>query len=273
MLKNLGVFFLHKYRFGNTHFFCRRYLEDRELAAAFDKNHCFANRKSFQVLDQGRVFVKTTVLKRLAIKLRVSFMLSRGEKGYDYPLADLINSLNAEASGALTLKLIGLGYQTRFGLVNKVALLYEYLQGYSDGVQWLLNNPDKSTALVREVHQKIIALHQANCYHLDLWLGNVMVANQGALDIQLIDFEHYVSGQAQDAESLLGFIFGHFYSLHIHERLTEAEYDALSLSALAAVCDVASQRFQRAYKLSKQGQVSRRLRRAFFNKPTLREAA
>lgn len=273
MLSKLSVFFLHKYKLGNKRFFCRRYIRPQELDAVFDESAHLITGKAFYLTDAGRLFVKTTRLKKWTLRLRVSLLWSRGAKGYDYPLADLINSLNVEASGVPTPKLIGFGYQSYLGLVTKISLLYEFLSSYSDGVKWLRENPNKAVELTCKAHGKILQLHSVQCYHLDMWLGNIMVPFDESQDIQLIDFEQYVSGVPGDAEALLGFMFGYFWSRELNQVLSAAEYDALSYRALLTECDTQSPGFQRSYQLSKQGKVKRRMRRQFFTEQKLPVAA
>ena len=264
MLRKLSVFFLHHYKFRNAVFFSRRHIAPEDLYPIFFNEANLDKEKSFHVLCSGIIFVKTTFLKKLAVRFRVSLMLSRGGKGYDYPLADLINSINVEVSGASTPKLIGFGYQSSWGLVNKISLIYENLNKYTDGEKWLFENPERAIFLTKKVHAKIIRLHSLRCYHLDIWLGNVMVPEDGSSDIYLIDFEQYVSGVAADIESLLGFMFGYFYSRGLTALVEEIDYDNLTFSALSGVCDFRSKAFQEVYRLSKKGKVNRKMRRQFF---------
>ena len=210
-----------------------------------------------------RLFVKTTPIKGLAAKLRVSFSLPRGDKGYDYALADLINSLNIAQSTIAAPRIVGYGYRRHWGLVTELCIVHEYLEGHIDAALWLKKHPSQAPALIRQVHQLIQAMHQQNRYHLDLWLGNIMLPEEGVRELKVIDFEHYIAGQPKVAEALLGFLVGYFYAIDLHRSISEAEYDALTFTGVFSPYEHCS-RFNAGFALGKANALSRKARRLLF---------
>ncbi len=178
----------------------------------------------------GHCFIKTTPIRSLSRRLRITFGLPSPGKGLDWELVELVNHLQAEALGIPCPRLLGYGYRTRAGLVDALCLIYEYLDGQCDGAEWLGRHPERAPELLATLCEAVLDLHGKRAYPLDLWLGNLMLSPQDPSRLTFIDFESCCFGTSPHIDAVLGLIFGQLYygtlKATFRDFLSEAQFDA-----------------------------------------------
>lgn len=210
----------------------------------------------------SRLFVKTVELESLPSRLRVTLGMQRRVGGYDWPIAELINSASAWRQGAPVPRLRGFGYR-RNGVrpVRELFLISDMLDGYVDGKFWL-SQPQMQIepflqgafALIRELHEKLVC-------HLDLWAGNVMLDPQRLAAMKVVDLENCYIGHPPYWSEALGFQFAFLYLRLVQDHIDEALYDHLVHAALSEYPGIDRVAFERVYSLCKHQQISRKKRR------------
>lgn len=214
---------------------------------------------------RSRLFVKTVEIDSLPCRLRVTLGLQRRNIGYDWPVAELINTLEAARRGAPVAGVRGFGYRRRGRrLVRELFLVSEMLDGYVNGLHWLEQPGTCVATFLVDVFGLLLHLHGLGIHHLDLWAANIMLDPAQPGDLQVVDLENCFIGETAYAPEALGFQFGFFYFRFIKQFIDEARYDQLVSEVLAAHPGIDAPRFQAAYALYKHNTISRKKRRALI---------
>lgn len=234
-----------------------------ELKAALQQafHNLASNRCSRSVLEvsleNNRLFIKSSRLTGFQSRLRTTLGIERRKGGLDWEVAELLNCIRAEELQAPTARLQGFAYRKQFGLVSDVVLIFEFLESHVPSQHWIEQKADpipflkNCFVLFRELHAKQI-------YHLDLWLGNVMIdPSQGSL--RVIDFENCLVGATEFEPELMGFTYGHFFHREVHRYIDEPSYDRLVEDFISEL-PVDPARFRGAYTISKHQKVGRKER-------------
>lgn len=212
---------------------------------------------------RSRLFVKTVEIDSLPCRLRVTLGMQRRDVGYDWPVAELINTLKAAQLGAPVAGVRGFGYRRRGRrLVRELFLVSEMLDDHVNGLHWLEQPGTCVESFLKDAFGLLLQLHGMGIHHLDLWAANIMLDPAQPHDLRVVDLENCFIGETAYAPEALGFQFGFFYFRFIKQFIDEARYDQLVAEALAAQSDIDAQRFQAAYSLYKHQTISRKKRRA-----------
>src|SRR6218665_1457049 len=181
----------------------------------------------------SRFFVKTVELESLPTRLRVTLGLQRRAGGYDWPIAELMNSVGAYRQGAPVPRLKGFGYLRRGRrLVRELFLISEVLDEHIDGKQWLGQPDMQIEPFLHAAFGLLGNLHAMQVCHLDLWAGNIMFNPARPSVMKAVDLENCYIGRPVYLAELLGFQFGFLYLRLIKEHIGEARYDQLVAEAL-----------------------------------------
>lgn len=218
----------------------------------------------------SRFFVKTVEIDSLPSRLRATFGWQRRGSGYIWPVAELINSVEAFRLGAPVPRVIGFGYRRRgVSLVRELFMVSELLEGYIDGLQWLQKPGAEFEPFLQRAFSLFRRLHELQIFHLDLWAGNIMFDPARSDDLRVVDLENCYIGSVPCFAEALGFQFGFFYYRFVKQHIDEARYDQLVAEALAAYPDIDAQRFSVIYGASKHRHISRKKRRGIILAGTL----
>lgn len=216
----------------------------------------------------GHCFIKTTPIRSLSRRLRITFGLPSPGKGLDWELVELVNHLQAEALGIPCPRLLGYGYRTRAGLVDALCLIYEYLDGQCDGAEWLGRHPERAPELLATLCEAVLDLHGKRAYPLDLWLGNLMLSPQDPSRLTFIDFESCCFGTSPHIDAVLGLIFGQLYygtlKATFRDFLSESQFDAIVRPYRERLAALDTDQFEAAYQAAKHTIVNRKARRRIF---------
>jgi hypothetical protein len=213
----------------------------------------------------GSLFAKRQVLETFPKKFRFARGARKRCGMYDWPIEELLNTSEAHRRGARVPAVVGYGYtKSRLGLVKDFFIITEMLQGYTDGFQWMQSKPEEIHRVIEASFELLFSLNSNGIYHMDLWAANVMISNDGTAPTYAIDLENCFAQNTECLSETLGFQFGFFYRREVYRYITEAAYDALVESALAAYAGVDPNRFEQVYKQSKHLDVGRKERRFFF---------
>lgn len=219
---------------------------------------------------RSRLFVKTVEIDSLPSRIRATFGLQRRGTGYIWPVAELINSIEAYRLGAPVPRVIGFGYRRRgVRLVRELFMVSEMLDGHVDGLQWLKEPGIEIEPFLRRVFALFRRLHELQIFHLDLWAANVMFDPARDDELRVVDLENCYIGTVPCFAEALGFQFGFFYFRFVRQYIDEARYDRLVSEALAAYPQIDTQRFASIYGASKSRHISRKKRRAIILHGTL----
>ncbi|WP_339410473.1 lipopolysaccharide kinase InaA family protein [Pseudomonas sp. EA_35y_Pfl2_R5] len=211
---------------------------------------------------RSRLFVKTVELESLPSRLRVTLGRQRRLGWYDWPIAELMNSVNARHQGAPVPRLRGFGY-LRQGLfpVRELFLISEVLDGYVDGQFWLAQPQMQIEPFLQSAFALIGELHEKQVCHLDLWVGNIMLDPQCMKAMKVVDLENCYIGHPPYWSGALGFQFAFLYLRLVQDHIDEARYDHLVHAALDQYPGIDRVGFERVYSLCKHQQISRKKRR------------
>lgn len=213
----------------------------------------------------SRLFVKTVEINSLPCRLRVTLGMQRRGIGYDWPVAELINTLEAARLGAPVAGVKGFGYRRRGRrLVRELFLVSEMLDGYVNGLQWLEQPGSDVESFMVDAFGLILQLHGLGIHHLDLWAANIMLNPARPHELRVVDLENCFIGPIDHAAEALGFQFGFLYFRFVKQFIDEARYDQLVEQAMTAHPGIDAQGFQAAYTLYKHKAISRKKRRALI---------
>lgn len=211
------------------------------------------------------LFAKRQVLETLPKKIRFVFGTRQRSGMFDWPIEELLNTAEAHRRGACVPGVVGYGYtKTWAGLVSDFFIITELLQGYTDGYQRMLAQPEAVESVIAASFELLHSLNSNHIFHMDLWAANVMLCDHGEAPTHAIDLENCFAQEAPFLSETLGFQFGFFYNREVNKFISEARYDELTDLALTRYAGVDRARFDYAYTLSKHRDVGRKERRSFF---------
>ncbi len=250
-------------------FFCSDkinvYAED---ALRFTRKHARDNcRRYTKVIKCGddSLFVKSTKLSGFRSRLRCTLGVLRSKGLYDWPIEELVNNINAYEAGAPVPEVKGFGVRRNGLLLNELILFVENLDGYVDGVKWIKSPECNVIEFVRSAINLIVDLHDCRVYHLDLWVGNIMLDPQRPERLKAIDLENAFVGEVESVDRVLGFQFGFFYHRVVRDVLEELVYDQLVFDFIKSKSIVFDKEiFNEVYARSKVNHIGRKIRRDFI---------
>lgn len=220
---------------------------------------------------RSSLFVKTVEIDSLPSRLRATFGVQRRGTGHIWPVAELINSIEASRRGAPVPRVMGFGYQRRgLRLVRELFLLSELLDSHVNGLHWLQEANGDIEPFLHNVFALFLQLHEREIFHLDLWAANVMLDPAHGGDLRVVDLENCYIGAMPYFSEALGFQFGFFYFRFVKQHISEARYDQLVAQALTAYEGLDRQRFDAIYSACKHRQISRKKRRLLILQGVLR---
>lgn len=221
--------------------------------------------------EHSHLFVKTAELESFPSRIRATLGLQRKLIGYEWPVAELINTLDAQRNGAPVARLRGYGIRRQATLVCELFLLSEVLVGYVDGKLWLSEprSPEQIELFLLCVFELMHKLHQVQVCHLDLWVGNIMLKPDNLADMKVVDLENCYIGRPTHWSEALGFQFAFLYLRMVSEHIDEARYDQMVAVAVNAYPGLDRAAFERIYTACKHRQISRKKRRTLLLKGEL----
>lgn len=182
-------------------------------------------------LDNETVFIKRFAAGDFKHSLRMTFGLKRRRGGLDWPIAELINSCEVSARSGGIPELLGFGYRlSAFGLVDEVYLLFNLLDGYVNGIEWLdriKGNPADMESFLSNCIHLVASLHQRDIYHLDPWLENIMVHPDRPGELIPIDVENCFIGKPDAPFVVAGFQFGYMFQRGPMRLFSEERFDEM----------------------------------------------
>lgn len=178
--------------------------------------------------DGRKIFVKTSSIESYPSRLRISLGLKRRSGAYDWPLAELRNSVRANQKTDMIPKLIGFGLaKGKSGLTKEVFLTFENQEDHIDGFQWAEKHPEQIDQLIRASVDSIVRLNSFGIYHLDLWAGNIMFPVDSFHNPRVIDLENCFIGPTKFHEETLGYQLALFYQHSLGNLISEQYYDEI----------------------------------------------
>lgn len=202
---------------------------------------------------QGTYFIKTTEITQLQEQLRMTLGLQRRVGGYGWPVAEVINTSQAITRGLNTPKLCGFGYKrSRLGLIKEVFIVTDWLNEHVNGLEWLQSKKTDPKEFFEYCFQAMLEMHQKNIWHLDLWVGNVMLSPLSPNKLTVIDLENCYIGETGYTSETLGFQFGFLYYRDINKYLSEEDYDSAVSKALEGYKGIDKKRFHIFYSYCKK---------------------
>ncbi|QJP08043.1 lipopolysaccharide kinase InaA family protein [Pseudomonas multiresinivorans] len=205
-------------------------------------------------------FVKVSRVDGIRSKVRLLLGRKRRQGGFDWTVAELLNTTEASARNAPVPAVHGFGYRKRrYGLIDELFLLTEFLDGYVDGVQALEQEHLPVGQLLAQALDLVGQLHARQIAHLDLWLGNVMVHTGGGSP-KVIDLENCYIGPLPHFAAVLGFQFGFLYYYRARQYIDEGRFDQLVEVALAHYPQLDRAVFDAIYRQAKHQHVGRKER-------------
>ena len=217
----------------------------------------------------SKLFAKREKLDSLKKKWRMKRGNPKRNGMYDWPIEELINTREAAKRGARVPGLIGYGYtSSKLGLMQDFFLITELLHDHVDGLSRTRAAPETVSAVLEATFELLHALQRRGVTHMDLWVANVMLPEQGKACA--IDLENCFFGHTDYPDETLGFQFGFIYFREIYRYITEADYDSVVEQALARYFpNVGRAGFDRIYALAKHQEVGRVARRDIFSNGVL----
>jgi hypothetical protein len=210
---------------------------------------------------RSHLFVKTTEVTSLPSRLRATFGLQRRGSGHIWPVAELINTVEAFRRGAPVPRVMGFGYLQRAGLVREMFMVSEMLADHVDGLYWLQAADIDIEQFLQAAFSLFLQLHELEIFHLDLWVANIMLDPQRPTELRVVDLENCYIGSPPYFPETLGFQFGFFYFRFVKDRISEERYDQLVSAALLAYDGLDVQRFTAVYRVCKHRAINRKKRR------------
>lgn len=211
------------------------------------------------------LFAKVQPLDTLKAKVRVTFGKPQRNGRFDWPLEELINTLEAQRRGVQMPPLQGFGYtKDRLGLTQEYFIITRLLDDHIDGVQWLKRNPENVETFILDAFELLSSLSHKNITHMDFWAGNIMIPQTPRTPLKAIDFENCFASQTNHQSETLGFQLGYFYRRDIYKFITEAAYDRLVDEYIRQIPGISKKKLNEVYLTSKHEYVGRKQRREVF---------
>lgn len=219
---------------------------------------------------EGEVFAKAQPLDSLKAKIRVTLGRAKRNGMFDWPVEEILNTVEAHRRGAPVAPLAGFGYsKSALGLTQEYFIFTELLTQHVNGLSWLENSPDNVRALITLSFDLLRTLHEKNITHMDFWANNVMVNLLPEDSPKAIDLENCFPSRSRHFSQTLAFQFGFFYQREIYRFITESQYDSLVEQELRTYEGIDISAFEPIYRLSKHERIGRKDRREIFSKGTL----
>ncbi|MDR1646717.1 MAG: hypothetical protein LBR88_01585, partial [Zoogloeaceae bacterium] len=145
-------------------------------------------------MPEGALFFKRKFFDSSKRKLRLTLGKFGQYGSLDWPLEEIRNTVAVNALGIESPLLRGYGVlRGKWGLVEEVHLLFDFLEGYTSCNLFLDASNDKAKdlkTLNARFFDLIYQMHQKGVAHLDLSPKNVMLPTDGNIHAaQVIDFE------------------------------------------------------------------------------------
>jgi hypothetical protein len=215
---------------------------------------------------EHEVFAKSQPLDNLRPRIRVTLWRAKRDGMFDWPLEEVINTLEAQKRGAPVAHLTGFGYsKSAIGVTEEFFIFTELLASHVNGMDWIQSPDNDVEDFIRLAFRLLRDLHARNLTHMDFWANNVMVSLDPKRSHKAIDLENcFLSRPRKHVCETLGFQLGFFYRRELYRFITEARYDQLVYEELAGHYMVDRERFDAVYLLAKHEIISRRARREVF---------
>ncbi len=214
-------------------------------------------------LAKRQVFLKRFAAGDLKHMVRMTFGLKRRTGGLDWPIAELIHTCEVLARGGAIPDLKGFGYcLSPLGLIREVFLVFDLLEGYVNGLQWLEQIKDEPEALelfLSDCVELIADLHRQDIYHLVPWLENIMLHPSNPRSLVPIDVENCFIGIPQSIFTVAGFQFGYMFQRGPMQVFPEERFDTIVERLLKTYPDFGSKSMD-AYKICKRAWLGRKQR-------------
>ncbi|MBD8202654.1 lipopolysaccharide kinase InaA family protein [Pseudomonas viridiflava] len=211
-----------------------------------------------------RLFAKSQLLESLKSRLRVTLGRQTADGRYDWAVEELHNTLAASQRGIPSPSIIGFGYIRRgLGLVQETLLLTELLDGYCDGQDWLEQHPQRVQWFVEHALELLQRSNAKGIYHMDFSALNIMLDENNAEPMKVIDMENCFVGPTPYSAETLAFQTGFLYRRGLYKFITEADYDSL-VHRMTQCDDVEMSRFEALYDVCKHENIGRKERRRIF---------
>lgn len=219
---------------------------------------------------EDEIFAKAQPLDSLKARIRVTLGRAKRNGMFDWPVEEVLNTLEAQRRGAPIAPLAGFGYsKSPLGITQEYFIFTELLNEHINGISWLETAPDKVETFIRQSFGLLRSLHDKDITHMDFWANNVMVSVACKQPPKAIDLENCFPKTSRYFSETLGFQFGFFYQRDIYRFITEARYDQLVSEELEAYGALDGKAFEHIYRLSKHEKIGRKDRREIFLKGTV----
>jgi hypothetical protein len=204
-----------------------------------------------------RIFVKREQIDTFKKKVRINFNLVRTGETFDHPIEELKNCYCAETRDAPVAPLLGYGYKnSHLGIIDETYILTVLMTRYLTAKQMLSFYRNDTSKIIRSAFILKYNLNKKGIFHLDFWLGNIMIAEN--FSARAIDLEHCIVDDKKHYSSIIGYQFGHLYRLDLHFYIPENVYDRHVRAAVKLFYkDVEKDKFDYAYNVSKHERLSR----------------
>ena len=210
----------------------------------------------------SRFFVKTEKIDSFPSRLRATLGLQGSGGGRTWLVEELRNSVEAFSRGAPVPSVVGFGYQRRGRrLVREFFLVSEMLDSHINGLDWIRVPGTDIEPFLLNCFALFRDLHDREVFHLDLWVGNIMLNPAQPEQLRAVDLENCHIGGVPYLAEMLGFQFGFFYFRFVRDLISEARYDELVNTALQVYTGIDRERFARVYEALKHQPISRKKRR------------
>ncbi|WP_032831350.1 lipopolysaccharide kinase InaA family protein [Pseudomonas sp. GM78] len=231
-----------------------------------NRRHTKVKRVSTPVVcSDAHLFAKAQVVDSIKAKIRITLGKPQRDGRFDWPVEELLNTVEACKRGADVPALMGYGFKkSRLGIIEEFFIITRLLDQHIDGLQWLERNPDEVDTLIKKSFAALGALHERRITHMDLWAANLMLDEQSSQPAKAIDLENCFHTPPQYPSETLGFQFGFLYHREIYRFITEARYDELAAKAIEAYKHLDPEKFKTFYQAGKHEKIGRKERRRIF---------
>lgn len=214
---------------------------------------------------EDELFAKAQPLDSLKAKIRVTLGRAKRNGMFDWPVEEVLNTIEAHRRGAPIAPLAGFGYsKSPLGLTQEYFIFTELLNDHINGMAWIESAPEDIETFIRLSFCLLRVLHEKKITHMDFWANNVMVNLSPEGLPMAIDLENCIPKASHFFSETLAFQFGFFYQRDIYRFITEARYDQLVSEELVTYASIDNTAFDRVYKLSKHEKIGRKDRREIF---------
>lgn len=215
--------------------------------------------------DSNALFFKSSAINSWKSKVRLTLGIQRAKRNgadYDWPLEELLNTIDASKLNIPSASILGFGYiRHKLGWITEFFLLTEQLNSHIDGEDWLASEGNDPKELISRALALLLQLHKSNFIHLDPWAANFMINPQNLDDIRIVDLENCVLAPTRYFQETLGMQFGILYRRSVCDYVAEEYFDELVRHAISSHNIRCDDRFWRSYMTSKREKIARKSRR------------